>query len=144
MARPIKKGIDYFSFDTDFFTNDTKIKKLRLKYNSLGIIVYIYLITQAYKEFGYYLIYDEDLLIDIIDLFKCQEKEVINIIKFLIDVNLFTEFEITSGIKILTSERIQKTYQASVKVRGNKTPVVVNKRIWALPKEQLPDYMKLE
>lgn len=144
MARPIKKGIDYFSFDTDFFTNDTKIKKLRLKYNSLGIIVYIYLITQAYKEYGYYLIYDEDLLTDIIDLFRCHEKELINIINYLIDIKLFSALEITAGIKILTSERIQRTYQASVRVRGNKTPVVVNKQIWSLPKEELPDYMRIE
>ena len=144
MARPIKKGIDYFSFDTDFFTNDRKIKKLRLKYNSLGIIVYIYLITQAYKEYGYYLIYDEDIHTDIIDLLGCQEKELTDIINYLIDIKLLTSLEIARDIKILTSERIQRTYQASVKVRGHKTKVIVNKEIWLLSEEETPDYMKIE
>lgn len=144
MARPIKKGIDYFSFDTDFFTNDRKIRKIRHEFGSLGIVVYIFLITEAYKEFGYYVVYDEDLIDKFIDLFKCKAYEFAKIVNYIIELQLLKELYITKDIKILTSERIQRTYQASVKTRGNKTPVVVNSNIWIIPKEELPIYMKIE
>ena len=44
MARPIKKGLDYFPFDTDIFEN-IQVRKLKSRYKSLGFLVYFITIT---------------------------------------------------------------------------------------------------
>ena len=44
MARPQKDGLLYFSFDTDFFYADSRIKVLKARYGSDGLIFYIYLL----------------------------------------------------------------------------------------------------
>lgn len=38
MARDRKEGLDYFSFDCDFFS-DRKIKRLRAKFGTDGVMV---------------------------------------------------------------------------------------------------------
>ena len=40
MARPRKDGIDYFPFDTDFFS-DKKIRILKSRFGADAILVYI-------------------------------------------------------------------------------------------------------
>ena len=55
MARPKKDGLLYFSFDTDFFYADNRIKALRARYGSDGLIFYIYLLTEIYRN-GYYFV----------------------------------------------------------------------------------------
>lgn len=53
MARPIKKGLDYFPFDLNFF-EDTKIMDLTYEYGVHGPYTYILALTFIY-EGGYYL-----------------------------------------------------------------------------------------
>ena len=53
MARPRKEGMDYFSFDVDFFTGSKKIKILKARYGADGIVIYLYLLCEIYKN-GYY------------------------------------------------------------------------------------------
>ena len=143
MARPIKKGINYFSFDTDFF-EDPKIKKLKHKYNSFGITLYINLLTRIYRECGYYIILEEDILIDIAEYLKTDIENIQGAIRYMTDIKLFNEKVITKNILVLTSERIQRTYQASVKSRGKKNPVKVNKMIWLLDEKQTEDYIHID
>jgi len=59
MARPRKEGMDYFSFDVDFFTGSKKIKILKARYGADGIVIYLYLLCEIYKN-GYYLKVDDD------------------------------------------------------------------------------------
>ena len=53
MARPTKRGLDYFPFDVGFF-GDKGIRILKARYGSDGIAVYIKLLCDIYKE-GYFL-----------------------------------------------------------------------------------------
>ncbi|MBR4892603.1 MAG: DUF4373 domain-containing protein [Clostridia bacterium] len=142
MARPIKKGIDYFSFDVDFF-EDTRIKKLRSKYKTLGIVTYIFLLTKIYKEQGYYIFIDDDQIFDIADSIREDAEVIKEIIDYMATLNLLIKKEISKSIYCLTSERIQKTYQASVKARGKKSPVKINGKIWILLKEDTEDYIEI-
>ena len=54
MARPIKKGLDYFPFDTDIFEN-IQVRKLKSRYKSLGFLAYFTLLCDIYKKEGYFL-----------------------------------------------------------------------------------------
>lgn len=53
MARPKLKGLLYFPLDIDFF-EDNSIRIVRARYKSDGVIIYLYLLTQIYRE-GYYI-----------------------------------------------------------------------------------------
>ena len=54
MARPIKKGLDYFPVDTDIFEN-IQVRKLKSRYKSCGFLAYFSLRCDNYKKEGYLL-----------------------------------------------------------------------------------------
>lgn len=64
MARPKQDGLLYFSFDTDFFYADKRIKRFHSKYGNDGLIFYIYLLAEIYRK-GYYINWDEETADDI-------------------------------------------------------------------------------
>lgn len=142
MARPIKKGIDYFSFDVDFF-EDTRIKKLRSRFKTIGLITYIFILTKIYKEHGYYILIDDEQVFDISDSMREDIELIKEIIDYIISINLLFKKEISQNIYFLTSERVQKTYQASVRLRGKKSPVKVKEQIWILPEEETENYIEI-
>lgn len=135
MARPLKRNLEYFSFDSSFFA-DEKIKKVRNRFKCPGIAVYIYLISQCYFQNGYYLIVDEDTEDDVCNYLCIDIDTYQNIYKYLIKINLLEELEITSSFKVISSKRIQKNFLAGVKVRAKKNKVKVNKYIWLLSQEE--------
>ena len=53
MPRTPKAGLSYFPLDVAFF-EDVKVKKLRRKHGSLGLIIYVNLLCRIYQN-GYYL-----------------------------------------------------------------------------------------
>ena len=57
MARPIKQGLDYFTFDVGFF-DDIRIKELRGKYGKEGENLFIYLLCLIYEK-GFYITLDD-------------------------------------------------------------------------------------
>lgn len=59
MSRPLKNGVDYFPFDTDFF-NDSKIKLIRAEFGAKGIYILIYILCEIYRTNGYYMDWDKD------------------------------------------------------------------------------------
>ena len=60
MARQKRDGLLYFPFDTDFFYADTKIRALQARYGSDGLMFYIFLLTEIYRENGYYIVWNAD------------------------------------------------------------------------------------
>lgn len=143
MARPIKKSIDFFSFDTDFFEDD-KIKKLRIRYRANGLIIYLHLICHTYKENGYFLFIDEDIILELADLFNISIEEIKEIINYCESISLFKKIELLKNNYVLTSERIQKNYMLAVKTRAKKIPVVVDPRAWILSREETEDYIVIK
>ncbi len=139
MARPQKKGIDYFSFDVGFF-DDRKIRELRGKFGSDGITVYIYLLCLIYKENGYYAELDDGFdYVASADLNMDSEK-IGQIINFLCKRSLFDDKLFTSD-KVLTSHGIQLRFQEAVKTRAAKKEILVNK-FWLLSEDETQSYIK--
>ena len=138
MARPLKTGLDYFPFDTDFFSNQ-KIKRLRAKYGTKGITVYLYLLCEIYKE-GYQVPYTEDLILDISDEFHLSENATREIVDYLLCRRLF-EPELAKSVKVLTSKSIQSRWQAA-KNSGNRR-IAVEGRTWLLLPEETYTFLEV-
>jgi hypothetical protein len=60
MARPIKRGLDYFSHDTDAHA-DIKIKKLMVRFGIAGYGIYFYLLELIYRSSDYCVKLDDDV-----------------------------------------------------------------------------------
>lgn len=107
MARPRKKGLDYFPFDVDFFS-DRKIKRLRAKFGNDGVSVYIYLLCEIYRN-CYFTQFDEDLILDISDELNISENATKQIINYLLSRSLF-DGKLAESVKVLTAESVQRRY----------------------------------
>lgn len=140
MARPRKKGLDYFPFDVDFFS-DKKIKRLRAKFGKDGIMVYVYLLCEIYRK-GYYIDYDEDLILDISDEFNMSENCTKQIMNYLLSRSLFDN-TLAMSVKVLTAASIQRRYQKAVIKRGEKRDIEVEGEFWVLKKEETESYIKV-
>ena len=136
MARPIKEGLDYFPFDVDFFS-DKKIKRLRAKYGNDGIVVYLYLLCLIYRDKGYYVEYDEDLILDISDELRLTESSTRQILKYLISRSLLCEIRdstLAPPVTIISAKSVQRRFQAAKK--SGKRDVFVTAGRWLLEKSE--------
>ncbi len=138
MARPKKKGLSYFPLDADFF-EDNKIKILKARYKSDGIIIYVYLLCEIYKQ-GYYIKVDDDFEYIISDDLGIDQNKVKQVLNFLLKRSLFND-KLFSSDKVLTSAGIQKRFQLAIKERARKNPVKVN-GYWLLSKEETEPFIK--
>ena len=142
MARPLQDGLLYFPFDTDFF-QDKKIKILRGRYGSNGVMLYLYLLCEIYNN-GYYIILDEDLILCISDDLNMSEDSTRQIISFLLGRSLLCEIKDSTLAKsdaVLTAESIQRRYQEAKK--GLRRDVVVKAKYWILSKDETLSFIKV-
>lgn len=110
MARPTKKGFDYFSLDVSFH-RDIKIRKLLRRKGGEAITVYIILLCFIYEN-GYYLSWDDDLPFVLSEDTGLEEDRIIDIIQYCIEVGLFNK-ELFEKDRILTSHSIQERYKSA-------------------------------
>ena len=139
MGRSQKDGLQFFSFDTDFFEDKT-IKVLKARYGADGITVYLYILCLVYKN-GYFYEADDDF-IDIAesDLNMSQEK-IGQIINFLCGRSLLSDTLLTSD-KVLTSHGIQIRYQQAMKARKLGRDVEVEEKYWVLDEQETEPFIK--
>lgn len=108
MARPMKDGISYFSFDVDFL-NDIKVRKIKRQYGNDGVIVLISLLANVYRDRGYYMPWDEDTAFVVADEVNVDEDVVASVVAKALEVGMFDQ-EMYDKHKILTSRGIQKRF----------------------------------
>ena len=138
LARPKKNGLSYFPLDVDFF-EDPKIKILRARYGRDGIVFYIYLLCEIYKQ-GYYIQVDDDFEYIISDDLKMDQNKAKQVLNFLLSRSLFDNTLFQSD-KVLTSAGIQRRFQLAVKERARKNPIEVG-RFWLLKKGETEPFIK--
>ncbi len=107
MARPNKRGFDYFPLDTDIF-NDLKIRKLIKRKGSEAVAMYTYILSIIYRD-GYYTHWDEDLAFVTAEQLGITETQITNILDCCLEMGLFSK-RLFETEKILTSAGIQKRY----------------------------------
>lgn len=141
MARQKQDGLHYFPFDTDFFYADKRIKRLHSRYGNNGLILYIYLLTEIYRN-GYYIRWDEDLIDDAMGL-NLTEGFIKQVMTFFIDRGLIVKMEINTPNNpdtIITSPGIQRRYQEAAK--SLRRDVFVDADIWLLDEAETAAFIK--
>jgi hypothetical protein len=105
MARPPKLGLQYYNIDCDVFLN-RKIRRLIQKYNGDGYLIYSYILTEIYRDKGYYLDFDKEMPFDVSDKLKIDENIIVEVIKYctfeidLFDKNKYIEHGILTSVSI--------------------------------------------
>lgn len=140
MARPKQDGLLYFSFDTDFFYADKRIKRLRSKYGNDGLIFYIYLLAEIYRN-GYYISWDEESAEDATEDLRLREGFTEQVLTYLASRSLLTVSKLANPVTVITSPGIQKRYQEAKK--GCKRQIEVDAEIWLLSKEETASCIKV-
>lgn len=140
MARPKIKGLLYFPFDIDFF-EDNKIRIVKARYRSDGVMIYLFLLCEIYRQ-GYYIKADEDFLYIISDELGIDQNKVKQVLNFLLKKSLFNN-TLFSSDKVLTSAGIQRRFQLAIKdrMRKSKESLEVG-RYWLLNKQETEPFIK--
>lgn len=133
MARPQKKGFDYFPLDVDFFS-DRKIKILRARFGADGLTVYLYLLCEIYKN-GFFAKLDKDFEFIIADDLNMSVEKIQQIILFLSERSLLDSTLLRSD-NVMTSVGIQRRWQEMVKGRASKTPPEIERCYWLLSESE--------
>lgn len=125
MGRPNKQGLEYFSFDVDFFEDD-KIQLVSAEYGTKGEIIVIRLLCLIYRN-GYYYKWgeDESLLLAKRVGNGITGSLVSDVVKGLVKRSFFDE-RVFNSFQILTSRGIQKRYLEAVVKRDK---VLIDPRI---------------
>ncbi len=113
MASPKKKGLIYYSSDTDRY-QDIKIKRLRKALGCVGLAVWDYILNEIYRVEGCFLFFDEDVAFDIADYLGLEEAEIYNVVAFCCKTGLL-DSDLYKSEKVLTSRAIQERYVAICK-----------------------------
>lgn len=142
MARPKRDGLLYFSLDTDFFYADRRIRALKSRFGSDGIVLYIYLLTEIYRE-GYYTRWNTDSIESAMDELGFAEGLIEQIMTFLVSRSLLMKVSILAGSDaVITSPGIQKRYQEAAK--SLRRDVIVNREIWLLNEDETASFIKFD
>lgn len=136
MARPIKKGLEYFPMDTDFFA-DKKIRLLRGEFGAAGLLVLLATYCRIYDTEGYWASFDDDDAILTADELGCgitaqTVREVIQcaVRRGLFDRRIFEEYG------VLTSHGIQRRF---VVVSAKRGKIGVIAEYWLLDENNVQD-----
>lgn len=108
MARTIKRGLDYFPFDVDFF-QDIRIRKLIKYQGGKAVTVYALLLCTIYKN-GYYAEWDKELPFIISEQSGYTEAYIQEVIDCCLNIGLLSK-DLFESAKVLTSKGIQERYR---------------------------------
>ncbi len=110
MARPGKKGLDYFPLDVDFM-QDRKLRRITRQHGSIGLAVVVNLFCKIYRENGYYLLWDEDVCYDISEEVNLEKAaDVQEVVDDCLAVDLFDD-KLYRLHHILTSAAVQRRFK---------------------------------
>jgi len=115
MARPIKKGLDYFTHDVAT-SNERAIRFIESKYGLVGYGIYFKILEKIYGEEGYFIhwkpvdecIYSSEWGVDV--------EFLRNLLSDFFEINLFSKL-VYDANQVLTSPGIQRRYHEAAKKR---------------------------
>ena len=106
MARPPKKGLDYFPLNCH---SDTKTKLVEANFGLLGFAITVKLWQQIYADEGYYMVWDEDTGLLFSKDNNIEPKLASDVVDECIKRGIFDQ-EKFQKYSILTSKGIQERY----------------------------------
>ena len=115
MARPTKKGLDYFLLDVDFLS-DLKVRRIIKACGKEAVHILVALLANIYRDEGYYVLWDDDLAFLVADEVGTKEGTVEELVKKAVQVKFFDK-DIFDKYSVLTSKGIQSRYILATKER---------------------------
>lgn len=142
MARPAKRGIEYFALDVDFFADD-KIRLIRGEFKQKGVLCVLYLLCEIYRTEGYYYIFDDTratLMAEKIGP-EVSPAFVREVVGGCCRCGFFDK-AVFNASSALTSRGIQRRYIRAVSTRGQ---IMVDGTYWLLDlddPDDVPDWVR--
>ena len=127
MARPIKRGLDYFPLDVNFLS-DIKVRRIMRDCGERAVLILINLLCRIYEDEGYYIWWDDDMPFLIADFIGVREGSVDETVKKALQVNFF-DVEKFNKYNILTSAGIQSRYLEATTKRKS---IVLNREFLSI------------
>ena len=115
MARPTKKGLDYFPLDVDFLS-DLKVRRIIKACGKEAVHILVALLANIYRDEGYYVLWDDDLAFFVADEVGTKEGTVEELVRKAVQVKFFDK-DIFDKYSVLTSKGIQNRYILATKER---------------------------
>ena len=115
MARPTKKGLDYFPLDVDFLS-DLKVRRTIKACGKEAVHILVALLANIYRDEGYYVLWDDDLAFLVADEVGTKEGTVEELVRKAVQVKFFDK-DIFDKYSVLTSKGIQNRYILATKER---------------------------
>ena len=115
MARPTKKGLDYFPLDVDFLS-DLKVRRIIKACGKEAVHILVALLANIYRDEGYYVVWDDDLAFLVADEVGTKEGTVEELVRKAVQVKFFDK-DIFDKYSVLTSKGIQNRYILATKER---------------------------
>jgi len=115
VARPTKKGLDYFPLDVDFLS-DLKVRRIIKACGKEAVHILLALLANVYRDEGYYVLWDDDLAFLVADEVGTKEGTVEELVRKAVQVKFFDK-DIFDKYSVLTSKGIQNRYILATKER---------------------------
>lgn len=115
MARPRKKGLDYFPLDVGFL-RDRKIKLLRAEFGASSVVFVLYVFCRAFEEEGYFCTWDEDELLIAAEELKEKPSYLSEVLSGCLKRSIFDD-GVFQMFGVLTSAGIQRRYLSGCEKR---------------------------
>lgn len=129
MARPTKKGLDYFPLDVDA-ASDPVIRKAIKTFKSDAWAVFTGALSYIYDKEGYYA-YLDNVIYAVSDRFLISERKVTDVILYLAKHGLFILLD-KDDSTVITSEGIQIRYLEARRRLNRRSPFRIDPAIWLL------------
>ena len=126
----------YFRLDCDLF-QDRKLKRLMRRWQNDGLAVYLALLCEIYRDKGYYIVADKDLIADIADTCLLDDDRTSNIFRDCIELGLFDR-QLYEHRELLTSRGIQARYLDIMAVLRRKAGIDAECRFMQNDSEDIP------
>lgn len=139
MSRSKSDGLRWFPLDVSFF-EDKQIRRLRGRFGSDGVLLYLYILCKAYEN-SFYVRCDEDFVADAALDLGCTPKKIGLMVDYLCTQSLLLDGKLMAMVKALSSRGIQRQYQNSVK--SLKRAVEVEEEIWLLEKNETESFIQV-
>lgn len=129
MPRPLKDGVDYFPFDTNFYTDD-KVRLLRAEFGAKGMYLLNYLLCEIYGKNGYFIKWDNSRCFLVSDGAGCgcSPEYIREFISGALRCSFFDE-RVFKLFGVLTSSGIQRRY---LRMFNSRDYIVMIEEYWLL------------
>jgi hypothetical protein len=117
MARPVKRGLDYFPLDTDT-DNDSALAYIEAKHGIVGYAVYLKLLQRIYGEEGYYMPWNDRERVLVAKRAGVDEAVMLAVVNDCVAEGLF-DSRLLADFDVLTSRSIQERFVNATARRTN-------------------------